>query len=87
MFDRWRQINMTDIMLTPARWNGVAMINQQYAGASNPAVIAAREEYLDSSATSNQVIINAVPSSQWKASNTPVNVATPLPPRKPKNNG
>ena len=87
MFARWRKINMTDIRLIPARWDGDAMINQQYAGASNPAVIAAREEYLDISATSNQVIINAAPSSQWKASSTPANVATPLPPRKPKNIG
>ena len=64
MFDRWREIKMIDIRLTPARWNGEAVINQQNAGASNPAAIAAREEYLNISATSNQEIINAVPSSQ-----------------------
>ena len=87
MFGRWRQIKMMDIRLTPASWNGEAMINQQYAGASKQAVIAAREEYLNSSATSSQEIINAAPSSQWKANNMPINVATPLPPRKPKNIG
>lgn len=61
--------------------------NQARTGDRVDAINADNEEILLSLYTDSQIAINAKPSHQLKPNSTPTDVATPLPPLKPKNTG
>ena len=87
MLLRWRQISTVDIEQKTKVTEVEEPVQYKSKGNMPNATIAASEEILKTLANNNQMAIMARPIIQLKLTATAMDVATPLPPLKWKNNG